>query len=50
MKLPNNFYKSLAIGAPAPLRELPVRPERVVHFFPPHIEKIRARRRRTDGK
>jgi malyl-CoA/(S)-citramalyl-CoA lyase len=43
MKLPNHFYKSLAIGAPAPLRELPVRPERVVHFFPPHIEKIRAR-------
>ncbi len=43
MKLPNHFYKPLAIGAPAPFRELPVRPERVVHFFPPHIEKIRAR-------
>ena len=43
MKLPNNFYKPLAIGAPAPMRELPVRPERVVHFFPPHIDKIRAR-------
>ncbi len=43
MKLPNNFYKPLAIGAPAPWRERPVRPERVVHFFPPHIEKIRAR-------
>ena len=43
MKLPNNFYKALAIGAPAPFRDLPVRPERVVHFFPPHIEKIRAR-------
>jgi malyl-CoA/(S)-citramalyl-CoA lyase len=43
MKLPNHFYKSLAIGAPAPFRELPVRPERVVHFFPPHIDKIRAR-------
>ena len=43
MKLPHNFYKPLAIGAPAPMRELPVRPERVVHFFPPHIEKIRAR-------
>jgi len=43
LKLPNNFYKPLAIGAPAPFRELPVRPERVVHFFPPHIEKIRAR-------
>ena len=43
MKLPNNHYKPLAIGAPTPFRELPVRPERVVHFFPPHIEKIRAR-------
>ncbi len=47
MKLPNNYYKPLAIGAPAPLRELPVRPERVVHFFPPHIEKIRARMTET---
>ena len=43
MKLPINFYKPLAIGAPAPLRGIPVRPERMVHFFPPHIEKIRAR-------
>ena len=43
MKLPNNHYKPLAIGAPTPFRELPVRPERVVHFFPPHIEKICAR-------
>ena len=40
MKLPNHFYKPLAIGAPAPFRELPVRPERVVHFFPPHIDKL----------
>ncbi len=43
MKLPVNFYKPLAIGAPAPLRALPVRPERMIHFFPPHIAKIRAR-------
>jgi malyl-CoA/(S)-citramalyl-CoA lyase len=43
VKLPNRFYLPLAIGAPTPFRELPVRPERVVHFFPPHIEKIRAR-------
>jgi malyl-CoA/(S)-citramalyl-CoA lyase len=47
LKLPHNFYKPLAIGAPAPFRELPVRPERVVHFFPPHIEKIRARMSET---
>ncbi len=43
MKLPINFYKSLAIGAPAPMRALPVRPERMIHFFPPHLEKIRAK-------
>ncbi len=43
MKLPVHFYKPLAIGAPNPLRELPVRPERMIHFFPPHIDKIRAR-------
>ena len=43
MKLPVHFYKPLAIGAPQPLRDLPVRPERMIHFFPPHIEKIRAR-------
>ena len=43
MKLPSQFYKPLAAGAPMPIRELPVRPERMIHFFPPHIEKIRAR-------
>ncbi len=43
MKPPIQFYKPLASGAPQPLRELPVRPERMIHFFPPHIEKIRAR-------
>jgi malyl-CoA/(S)-citramalyl-CoA lyase len=43
MKLPAQFYKPLAIGAPQPVRELPVRPERMIHFFPPHLEKIRAR-------
>jgi malyl-CoA/(S)-citramalyl-CoA lyase len=43
VKLPANFYKPLAIGAPMPMRELPVRPERVIHFFPPHLEKICAK-------
>ena len=28
---------------PLPVRELPVRPERMIHFFPPHLEKIRTR-------
>jgi malyl-CoA/(S)-citramalyl-CoA lyase len=43
MKLPRNFFKALAIGAPAPLRELPVRLERMIHFVPPHLEKVRAK-------
>jgi malyl-CoA/(S)-citramalyl-CoA lyase len=43
MKLPRNFFKPLAIGAPAPWRELPPRLERMIHFVPPHIEKVRAK-------
>ena len=43
MKLPRNFFKPLAIGAPVPLRELPVRLERMIHFVPPHIEKLRGK-------
>jgi malyl-CoA/(S)-citramalyl-CoA lyase len=43
MKLPRNFYKPLAIGAPSPMRELPVRLERMIHFVPPHLEKLRAK-------
>jgi malyl-CoA/(S)-citramalyl-CoA lyase len=43
MKLPRNFFKPLAVGAPTPLRELPVRLERMIHFVPPHIEKVRAK-------
>jgi len=43
MKLPRNFFRPLAIGAPAPLRELPVKLERMIHFVPPHIEKMRAK-------
>src|SRR6476469_504733 len=43
MKLPRNFFKPLAVGAPTPLRELPVKLERMIHFVPPHLEKLRAR-------
>ncbi len=43
MKLPRQFFKPLAAGAPAPLRELPVRLERMIHFVPPHIEKVTAK-------
>ena len=43
MKPPRHFYAPLAIGAPAPLREPPVRLERMIHFVPPHIAKLRAK-------
>ncbi len=43
MKLPRQFFQPLAIGAPAPMRELPVRLERMIHFVPPHMEKMRAK-------
>ncbi len=43
MKLPNQFYRPLAIGAPEPYRELPVKVERMIHFVPPHLEKFRAK-------
>src|ERR1700724_4278371 len=43
MKLARDFYKALAVGAPAPLRDLPVRLERMIHFVPPHVEKLRAK-------
>jgi len=43
MKTPANFYKPLAIGAPEPIRELPLALERTIHFLPPHIEKMRAK-------
>ena len=43
MKLPRQFFEPLAIGAPLPMRELPVQLERMIHFIPPHIEKMRAK-------
>src|SRR5215468_8485256 len=43
MKLARDFYKPLAVGAPVPWRELPVRLERMIHFVPPQLEKLRAK-------
>jgi malyl-CoA/(S)-citramalyl-CoA lyase len=43
VKLPRHFFTPLAIGAPAPVHELPVRLERMIHFVPPHVEKVRAK-------
>ena len=46
-RTPARFYAPLAIGAPAPLRALPVRLERMIHFVPPHNAKIRAKLKDT---
>lgn len=42
-KPPRHFFAPLASGAPTPLRELPVTLERMIHFVPPHQDKLRAR-------
>ncbi len=43
MKSPRKFFHSLALGAPSPYREIPPRLERMIHFIPPHLEKVRAK-------
>ena len=42
-KPPKKFFETLAIGAPTPYREIPTTLERMIHFFPPHVEKMRAK-------
>ena len=42
-KTPRQFFKPLAAGAPDPLTELPVRLERMIHFVPPHLDKVRTK-------
>lgn len=43
MRPPRDFFQPLAAGAPAPLHEIPLRPSRVIHFFPPQLEKVVAK-------
>jgi malyl-CoA/(S)-citramalyl-CoA lyase len=43
VRSPKDFYAPLAAGAPAPLREVPARPSRVIHFFDPGNEKMAAK-------
>ena len=40
MRPSRDFFKPLAAGAPAPVQEIPFKPSRVIHFFPPHNEKM----------
>lgn len=39
-RTPAKHFQPLAIGAPEPFRALPVKLERMIHFVPPHNEKI----------
>ncbi len=43
MRNPRDFGKPLAIGAPAPVREIPFKPSRMIHFFDPSNEKMAAK-------
>src|SRR6478672_4188272 len=38
-----DFFRPLAVGAPDPLREIPARPSRAIHFFDPSNEKMAAK-------
>ncbi len=40
MRSPKDFFQPLAIGAPEPLREIPFRPSRMIHFFDPSNPKM----------
>ncbi|HAS87165.1 MAG TPA: CoA ester lyase, partial [Candidatus Competibacteraceae bacterium] len=40
MRSPRDFFKAKVVGAPEPLREIPVRPSRMIHFFDPSNEKM----------
>ncbi|MBX3251456.1 MAG: CoA ester lyase [Myxococcales bacterium] len=43
MRTPKHFFEPLAVGAPTPLREIPFKPSRMIHFFDPSNEKMAAK-------
>ncbi|GAA1967035.1 CoA ester lyase [Amycolatopsis minnesotensis] len=43
MRSPKDFFAPLAVGAPAPVREIPPLPSRMIHFFDPGNEKMVAK-------
>ncbi len=43
MRSPKDFFTPLAIGAPDPVREIPFRPSRMIHFFDPSNPKMVAK-------
>ncbi len=40
MRSPKDFFRPMAVGAPAPVRDIPFRPSRMIHFFDPSNEKM----------
>ena len=40
MRSAKDFFTPLAVGAPTPLREVPARPSRMIHFFDPSNPKM----------
>jgi malyl-CoA/(S)-citramalyl-CoA lyase len=43
VRSPRDFFRPLAVGAPEPVREIPFRPSRMIHFFPPQNAKVVAK-------
>ena len=43
MRNPKDFFRPLAVGAPEPVREIPFRPSRMIHFFPASNPKMVAK-------
>lgn len=43
MRSARDFFKPMAIGAPEPVREIPFKPSRMIHFFDPSNEKMRSK-------
>jgi len=43
MRNPRSFLKPLAIGAPDPVTDIPVKPSRMIHFFDPSNPKMAAK-------
>src|SRR5436305_12505497 len=43
MRSPRDFFKPLAIGAPEPVREIPFKPSRMIHFSDFSSEKMAAK-------
>ena len=43
MRPAKDFFRPLAVGAPEPLREIPARPSRAIHFFDPSNAKMAAK-------